>query len=383
MSKQGIRLSFFRSLRVKLLFWFLLLALVPLAAAGVLAFVQTQDALRADAFSQLMAVATGRRNAVEMLMQVRLEQVEQIATRRRVRDALLNPTPEGQADLTADLEEIHTEIPAFINLYVLDAQGIVVAATDERFVGQTLSHEHEEGESGDEAHAGPELHGDVATGEVGVDLTAPVIDPASGQQVGTVLAHVGLAPINQIVAEREGLGQTGEAYLVNADRLIFTESRFLDLAPLQQEADTWGVREALAGREGVSTYAGLSGRDGHGRLPGHPPVRLGAPGRDGPGGSPRACQQVGRRLGADWRHHGPGGDGPGSGDRQLAGPPGGSSYGRSTGHRGRRPGGACQRPGQGRDRCAGPGLQRHGRQPAPPDSGPGWHQPGVQGSDGQ
>ncbi len=53
---QDTKLSFFRSMRGKLLILFLLLSLIPLAAVGVLSYIQAQDALRAASSDQLQAV---------------------------------------------------------------------------------------------------------------------------------------------------------------------------------------------------------------------------------------------------------------------------------------------------------------------------------------
>ena len=58
--------------------------------------------------------------------------------------------------------------------------------------------------------------------------------------------------LNEITIEREGLGETGEVYLVDKDGLMLTDSRFADGLALQQSVDSFGVREALAGRDGVS-----------------------------------------------------------------------------------------------------------------------------------
>jgi len=44
----------------------------------------------------------------------------------------------------------------------------------------------------------------------------------------------------------EGLGETGELYIVNSDKLMITESRFVEHAILMQEVDTEGTGVGLA-----------------------------------------------------------------------------------------------------------------------------------------
>lgn len=67
--------------------------------------------------------------------------------------------------------------------------------------------------------------------------------------------------LSQVLAEhREGLGLTGEVYLVSAKtRLMLTESRFTPNAVGRVQVDTIGVREALAMRTGVLSYPDYRG----------------------------------------------------------------------------------------------------------------------------
>ena len=59
----------------RLVLWFLALSLVPLAVAGVFAYLISEEALRMAAFEKLQTVATGRQHSIEVLEEVRLQQV--------------------------------------------------------------------------------------------------------------------------------------------------------------------------------------------------------------------------------------------------------------------------------------------------------------------
>lgn len=67
--------------------------------------------------------------------------------------------------------------------------------------------------------------------------------------------------LSQVLTEhREGLGLTGEVYLVSAKtKLMLTESRFIPNALSRVQVDTIGVREALAMRTGVLSYLDYRG----------------------------------------------------------------------------------------------------------------------------
>ena len=44
--------------------------------------------------------------------------------------------------------------------------------------------------------------------------------------------------LDQILLNRSGLGETGETYLVNTDKLMITESRFIENAIFNQRVDS-------------------------------------------------------------------------------------------------------------------------------------------------
>ena len=66
--------------------------------------------------------------------------------------------------------------------------------------------------------------------------------------------------INGIMALRPGLGDSGETYLVNPEKLMLTESRFSPATSvMQQFVDSRAVREGLAGFGGQSVIEGYHG----------------------------------------------------------------------------------------------------------------------------
>ncbi len=96
---------------------------------------------------------------------------------------------------------------------------------------------------------------------------APIRDSA-GQMLGMLVVQLPLNQINEIMTKRDGLGQTGETYLVGADKLMRSDS-FLDPVnhsvaasfkfPATGSVNTVAAREALAGRRGSSVIADYNG----------------------------------------------------------------------------------------------------------------------------
>ncbi len=94
----------------------------------------------------------------------------------------------------------------------------------------------------------------------------PVYD--GDRKIGVAIVQLPLDQVNTIMAERAGLGQSGETYLVGADYLMRSDS-FLDpdhhgviasfRRPDTGRAETAAARSALEGRTGVGQIVGYNG----------------------------------------------------------------------------------------------------------------------------
>lgn len=97
-------------------------------------------------------------------------------------------------------------------------------------------------------------------------IAQPVI---SGGKVSLVVAlQLSSEAINGIMQERSGMGETGETYLIGADKLMRSDS-YLDpdnhsikasfANPVKGAVDTEGAREALSGKTGAKVYTDYNG----------------------------------------------------------------------------------------------------------------------------
>lgn len=89
-------------------------------------------------------------------------------------------------------------------------------------------------------------------------VTTPCHD-LQGQFVGCVVIEMNLDRIYDVLLDREGLGESGETYIVNQEKFIISDSRFLKDAVLRIKAETSGVNEGLTGKAGVATYKDYRG----------------------------------------------------------------------------------------------------------------------------
>jgi hypothetical protein len=78
--------------------------------------------------------------------------------------------------------------------------------------------------------------------------------------IGWIAFQLSINHLNKLLTERTGLGQTGEAYLVNKHQLMLTESRFInDDTVLSKKIDTEAVRvqKGSSGSKVIRDYRGV------------------------------------------------------------------------------------------------------------------------------
>jgi len=84
-------------------------------------------------------------------------------------------------------------------------------------------------------------------------IASPIVD--GGEVVGVLVFQMPVGRINEIMQQTEGLGETGETYLVGRDLSMRSQSRFTDEPTiLARKVDTEGARAAIEGQTGVATY---------------------------------------------------------------------------------------------------------------------------------
>lgn len=121
-----------------------------------------------------------------------------------------------------------------------------------------------------ESHLAKEMRKGRGRQFVNYDYYAPSDEAAAffvtsvthnGNKLGWVVLQAPINKVNAILSDHEGLGNTGEVYLVNEKKLMLTESRFLeDSTILKHRVDTDAVRLAYQKRAGerlIKDYRGV------------------------------------------------------------------------------------------------------------------------------
>jgi GAF domain-containing protein/HAMP domain-containing protein len=98
--------------------------------------------------------------------------------------------------------------------------------------------------------------------QLSIIVVEPILDQDGQTALGVLVGRTSLERVNEILAERTGIGETGEVYLVGLNRVLLTRSRFEGYEPGKTYVRTQGVDMALSrqdnGRGLYDDYRGVS-----------------------------------------------------------------------------------------------------------------------------
>jgi signal transduction histidine kinase/HAMP domain-containing protein/ActR/RegA family two-component response regulator len=262
-----------RSLVARLVLTFLILSVVMVAVVGSVSYLRARDALESSVFARLDTAAAQKSDSLDRWIDEQRRNVVFVAgllggyeggrysggagelnqsvqellsgdpTRARARgphDAVVSVL-DYTVSQTADAEEF----------LVLDLDGRIVASTTPEHEGASQAGEEyfERGSSG--TYVQPVATSRL-TGEPALTIATPLFDRL-GQRIGVVAANLNLERVDRIVLQQTGLGETGETYVVGADRRLLHAS--LSGGEFAEGVTSQGIEQALGRDDGRGLYA--------------------------------------------------------------------------------------------------------------------------------
>ena len=247
------RISFFQSLRGKMLLIFLALALIPAVGIGVFALLESQFFMRDRIEQDFLAVADLEVSALEEWLDGRVADLETLSA--DIAFSLDDP------DMVASIvQSLFLNTGGYEDVFIANLDGLTFYISS----GNDI-------DISDRAY----FQESLATGTS--VISEPLISRASGSMVIVVVSPVfidgeiaavsgGIIQTDYLtfLMEKVYLGETGEAYLVNQEGYFITGSRFTDMLidenyievrpELELQISTEGSQAALGDISGVSEY---------------------------------------------------------------------------------------------------------------------------------
>lgn len=289
---------FRRSIRSRLIVWFLVLSLIPLTVTGTLVYLEARNILKQQAFDKLVAIRGIKASQVNAFFEERqrdlsilvkdgatLSAMQGLAEAfdtlgaEQVREFFLGNPELDRVEGAGSYSVIHgvyhpklkhlAQIQEFVDIFLIEPEtGFIIysMAKEDEFGTSLLSGPFAETKLADafrkaRQNSDPEAvfltdfeRHDHTLAKTTDYICYMVTSISKGDRlVGVVGVEMRIAPLNAIMTERAGMGKSGEAYLVGADKLMRSDSRFSEESTIfQREVDTTATTLALAGQAGTA-----------------------------------------------------------------------------------------------------------------------------------
>src|SRR3972149_1632157 len=242
----------------------LVVTLVPILCVGYVAREKISQVVFQDTYEKIRFIGKARAEILNNMLDNMVTNAETIAKQYTVIEVLKKVSVEGidRSDLLFNtlLKATQENLNGIISSAKLC--DIMLVSADGKIVLTGISHKAEQGgdasgevyfKRGKEKTYFTDLFYNKFVGDNNMYVVTPCHD-ILGRFVGCVILEINVKGIYEMLADRQGPGETFETYIVNQENFIVSESRFIKDAVLKVKVDTLGVNEGLKGKAGIAFY---------------------------------------------------------------------------------------------------------------------------------
>ncbi|MFQ5964141.1 MAG: ATP-binding protein [Candidatus Scalinduaceae bacterium] len=268
---------FFKSIRFKFICWFLITSLVPLFIVGMIAYFYSKDLATKRVLEHLTSVTDSRKEHLKTFLKAKEGRTIDFSSDGFIRDITKKVVKgiEPHHDIESSIKMLNThlannKVPLcedIFETFIINLDGIIISSSNELSIGIDVSRSDyfQEGKKGVYTSQiyhvpvvgtkRPQVSGlPLSYSRNFIAVAAPLKDKTTFELIGVLINKINPDTLNNITTKRNGLGESGEVYLVNMDKLMITESRFRKDCILKQKVDTIGVRNCISGNDGIGIY---------------------------------------------------------------------------------------------------------------------------------
>lgn len=255
-----------RSLMARLLTYFLLLIILPLATIGYLSYNSGRQSIVNNVESHLESVSTLKEQELQNWVENLEHTMVWVAASPQVSNdaAILANHAPGDPQYLAAHESLVAELKRttamghISSVSLLDnPSGKIIASSDTTWEGEFREAELYFIQGKNDTYIS-EIFYSLTMGQPTMAISAPVKD-SNGQLVGVLAAHANLEQLSELMLERSGLGETGETFLVNKSNLLITNTVFAPDGAFKKWIFGEGTEWALEGKNGVGLFVDYRG----------------------------------------------------------------------------------------------------------------------------
>ncbi len=254
------------SIKGRLLTFALCISLIPIAVITTVYYFNAKEALKHQVKENLRSLAALKKQHILYLLEVAKVRAVDFSTDVFMRDSLeaIVHGSNAKSEVALHLNEhlvsmnkmsLHRHL--MVSFFV-DKHGKVVSSTNEKIMDVDMSGQDIFTRGMCKNYGEVYVSQPICFPQVEahcICVTTPVFSQQKGEPLGVIIIVYNLSALSEITTARIGTGKTDEIYLVNKDKIMLTESRFIADAPLTQVVDTKPVRRILKGSaEVVGVY---------------------------------------------------------------------------------------------------------------------------------
>ena len=246
-----------RSLRARLVAYFLLLSSVTVLVVGAVVYVRATNDLTNAIYDRLDAVAALKTDALRRWIDEQKRNVVYVGSIPGFGDdtrAFLDPSTapaardEASQRLRSDLATVVSQTADAEEIFILDLDGTIRLSTLAQDEGTSLVNEPLFAEGSSQTTV-QNVYTSSLTGLPTITVATPLFDKSGrGQKVAVLAANLSLQRVDSIVREGTGLGSTGRTYLVGPDH------RLIQGTASTTAVDSPGISKVLTGQNGQGLY---------------------------------------------------------------------------------------------------------------------------------
>jgi len=217
----------FYSLKAKLLIFGLCISLMPVVIITMMSYLNARNALKRQIMQGLTAVAESRKAHVLDFLEAKEGRTIDFCSDGFIRDRLekINRGKSlSQDNVTALNKHLSTNKmpvdPYIAAIEVVDMNGKVVASTNETMIGRDVSDQEIYKKSihaaSNNSYVSQPYHSTYLDAK-SIDVSAPLTSRRGSKTIGVLINHYYAIVLDKFVANRAGMGESGEVLLVRRD----------------------------------------------------------------------------------------------------------------------------------------------------------------------
>ena len=234
----------------KIRFSFFATALIIASIVMPIVYFVVKSDLKDAIYAHLVTTAHSRGQHIETYLAEHKEQTLIMADSFIIEDllsALIKDSPDLARIMKkaqSELEEYRIGQRIFYEVFIINRDGRIVLSTNKDNIGLDRS-TNAYFLGGKRGPYIKDAYHSKTTKKNSIVISAPVMDDKTGEILGVTAVKIQLDDLNEITAERTGLGETGGIYMINKYGYMITESRFIEDTFLKLKVDTENAKNCL------------------------------------------------------------------------------------------------------------------------------------------